>query len=51
MNWEKITVSSVEKFQGQEKLIVIISTVRSRIEFLPSDYQFGLGFLRNPKVR
>lgn len=45
-----VTVASVEEFQGQEKLIVMISTVRSRAEFIPTDYQFGIGFLRNPKV-
>lgn len=43
-------VKSVEEFQGQERKVVIISTVRSQQKFVSSDYQFGLGFLRNPKV-
>lgn len=50
-NWDDIDVASVEEFQGQERLIIIISTVRSRFEFVATDYQFGLGFLRNAKVR
>lgn len=45
-----ITVASVEEFQGQERLIIIITTVRSRFELVATDYQFGLGFLRNAKV-
>lgn len=49
-DWDDVDVASVEEFQGQEKLIIIISTVRSRFEFLSTDYQFGLGFLRNEKV-
>lgn len=46
-----VEVKSVEEFQGQERKVVIISTVRSQQKFVSSDYQFGLGFLRNPKVR
>lgn len=45
-----ITVASVEEFQGQERLIIIITTVRSRRELVDSDYQYGLGFLSNAKV-
>lgn len=48
--YKNITISSVEEFQGQEKNIVIISTVRSGQQYLATDYQFGLGFLRNNKV-
>lgn len=47
--YPNIDVASVEEFQGQEKLIIIISTVRSRFEYVASDYQFGLGFLRSEK--
>ena len=48
--YDKIKVGSVEKFQGEERPIIIISTVRSRDEFLDHDAEFNLGFLKNPKV-
>ncbi|KAK3919161.1 Putative helicase mov-10-B.1 [Frankliniella fusca] len=44
-----IDVGSVEQFQGQERKVIIISTVRSRFEFVKFDYMFQLGFLKNPK--
>ena len=48
--WSDVTVGSVEEFQGQERLVIVISTVRSSDAHVPLDYQFNLGFLRNPKV-
>jgi helicase MOV-10 len=42
-------VGSTEQFQGQERKIIIISTVRSQVELLKEDFEFNLGFLKNPK--
>lgn len=46
---EDIKVGSVEEFQGQEKLAVILSTVRSSPDQVYFDLQHNLGFLSNPK--
>uniref|UniRef100_A0A4W6FMT7 RNA helicase n=1 Tax=Lates calcarifer TaxID=8187 RepID=A0A4W6FMT7_LATCA len=44
-----IKVGSVEEFQGQEFLVIIISTVRSNELVQSGDLQSALGFLANPK--
>ncbi|EFA02630.2 putative RNA helicase armi-like Protein [Tribolium castaneum] len=46
---ESLMVGTVEQFQGQEKLIIIISTVRSKSDLIKFDLKFHLGFLNNPK--
>ncbi|KAM9311728.1 RNA helicase Mov10l1 [Gastrophryne carolinensis] len=44
-----IKVGSVEEFQGQESLVIIISMVRSCEESIYNDSRTLLGFLSNPK--
>lgn len=48
MNLENITVGTVETFQGQERNVMILSTVRSKI-FKHNDKEH-IGFLSNYKV-
>ncbi|CAH0546603.1 unnamed protein product [Brassicogethes aeneus] len=50
-SWSNILIGSVEQFQGKEKMIIIISTVRSKSSknLQNFDQKFHLGFLRNPK--
>ena len=44
-----ITIGSTEEFQGQERRVIIISCVRSQVQYVKTDHQYKLGFLKNSK--
>lgn len=51
--WSSIDIKSVEQFQGKEKLIIIVSTVRSKCDkhFETINAKCSIGFLDSKKVQ
>ena len=40
----------MEEFQGQERMVMLVSTVRSSPKYADHDQRFDLGFVKNEKV-
>lgn len=49
-NYDKIEVGTVESFQGKEKRVILVSTVRANCKLLDYDAKYSLGFLVDDKV-
>ena len=47
--WGDVTVGTTEEFQGQERKVIVVSTVRSNPEFVNLDLKHRLGFLADAK--
>lgn len=49
LNLKLPKISSVEGFQGQERKVIILSTVRSCNNLVKEDVKHALGFIASPK--
>lgn len=48
--WPNIEVGTVETFQGREKRVIIVTTVRAKTSLLLQDKEYSLGFVKDDKV-
>ncbi|KAH8112754.1 P-loop containing nucleoside triphosphate hydrolase protein [Phellopilus nigrolimitatus] len=48
-DWPEIKVGNVEDYQGQERRVIIISTVRSSVKQVSFDLRHNLGFVADPQ--
>ncbi|KAJ8929386.1 hypothetical protein NQ314_017936 [Rhamnusium bicolor] len=48
-NFDGVEVGTTETFQGREKRVIIISTVRAQQDLLLYDKKYNLGFVSNER--